>query len=801
MIRRAQLPVSINALAHAIKPAKTVLLLGAGASVPSGAPTGAQLAAELWKRVAKTESISSDLRETATILQRRFSRRAIVDVIVSTLSSLKPSGGILGIPEFGWEKIFTTNFDKLIEDAYRQKNISLTAIRSNYDFSSREADKGTRLFKIHGCISQDESLGDKASMTLTDQDYEDHKRYRQSLFAQLVSTFLEGDVLVIGQSLRDAHLSALIREILNAKQEGAPGQVYALIYETDEYRAPLLEDIGLKIAFGDIDGFVHELAGSIEILPENASPLEIGLPLSLVSTVSDVSIEVARAPNVLRMFNGGAATYADIATQATFERSQQIESSAGISGELQTLTIIGAAGVGKTTFARQLGCIARNSNFAVWEHKTDFIFQAKPWIDLEVKFRSEGNQAILILDECTHYLRQTNTLVEYLGGVEKPALRLILTANAAAWAPRLKSPKFFTKGRIIQLSQLENAEINSLITLVNRKPEISRLVQSNFKSLNRTEQVQALRQKCSADMFVCLKNIFANESLDIILLQEYDELDDAVQELYRYVAALEAVGTRVHRQLIMRMLHVASDQVMSLLTRMAGIVDEYDINPREGIYGWRTRHLVIARKITEYKFSSVQELEGLFEEIIDNINPSVPIELNTIREICDSEFGIGRLGDGVTKQKLYRRLIETAPGERIPWHRLIRELLREGRFEEAESIIKQAESSVGSDAPLDRYKVRLLIVRSQKVQGISEGDRVALLRKAYELAWSNTLRNRWDKYSYYTLCDVAGLLVQKGENSYILQEALSHSRQAADKILDPEMNGRLREIELNNIRR
>src|SRR6185312_2914825 len=130
---------------------------------------------------------------------------------------------------------------------------------------------------------------------------------------------------------------------------------------------------------------------------------------------------------------------------------------------------------------------------------------------------------------------------------------------------RLKNPKFFTKGRIFELSQLEAAEINSLITLVEHKPEISRLVQSSFKSMNRNEQFSALKQKCSADMFVCLKNIFANESLDIILLQEYEELDPPVQDLYRYVAALEAVGTRVHRQLMIRMLGIQADQVQASL--------------------------------------------------------------------------------------------------------------------------------------------------------------------------------------------------------------------------------------------
>ena len=184
------MPISIDALARALKPSATSLLIGAGASVPSGAPTGMQLATDLWKRVAGATALSADLRETATILQRRFSRRAVVDVVVKSLSGLRPTGGLLGLPKFGWKRIFTTNFDKLMEGAYGQQGIAFVPIRSNYDFSSKESAQGVRIFKIHGCISQDESLGDKASMTLTDRDYETHKQYRQLLFAKLSSSLL-----------------------------------------------------------------------------------------------------------------------------------------------------------------------------------------------------------------------------------------------------------------------------------------------------------------------------------------------------------------------------------------------------------------------------------------------------------------------------------------------------------------------------------------------------------------------------------------------------------------------------------
>jgi len=224
-------------------------------------------------------------------------------------------------------------------------------------------------------------------------------------------------------------------------------------------------------------------------------------------------------------------------------------------------------------------------------------------------------------------------------------------------------------------------------------------------------------------------------------------------------------------------------------------VDEYDIDPKEGVYGWATRHVVVARRITDYKFSSLQEMSVLFQTIIANINPAVPIELQSVRDICDREYGIGRLGDTKERQKLYRLLIEAVPGERIPWHRLIRELLSEENLEETEYVIRNAEKSVGSDTPIDRYRVRLLLSRAQKTLKISTGDRVAMLRRAYEMASRNTEKHKWDKLSYFTLCDVAVQLVQRGENKYVLEEAIDKLKTAYNTILDPEMPRKIRDYQ------
>lgn len=792
------MPISLNELVDSLRK-DPALLLGAGASVPSGAPAGKALAEKLWENVAKIEPISDDLLETTSILCRRHGRSVVVEEIKKILSRLKPTGGLLGLPTIEWGAIFTTNFDQLVEAAFRRHEKPLAVFRSNYDFTRKEDASGCRLYKLHGCISQDRSAGDQSSLLLTEDDYDDYKAFRQASFVELERTLLQSDVLVVGQSLRDVHLQELVKEVLKARKQGAQGRVFLLVYDRDDIRAQLLEDRGAKIAFGSIDELIHafsEAGSATNAATRVGDSQETLLPASLIASVRDVATECHQASNVVRMFNGGPATYADVVAGVTFGRDLEGNVLDGFTqSEINVAIITGAAGVGKTTLARKIALSLHTRGYSAWEHKNEFIFRHKAWLETEAQLREAGVRGLLVLDECTHYMKEINNLLDSLAELDKPALQVLATANSAQWAPRIKTKNFFVRGKQISLSALSEDEIRSLLNLLENSRPISDLVHGDFKREVRSKQFERLRQRCSADMFVCLKNIFANENLDTILLQEYDLLEEPLQEYYRFVAALEAVGTRVHRQLILRMLNISASHVTAVLHGLSGIIDEFDIKPSRGIYGWSTRHLVIAQKITEYKFSHVDELTKLFDQVIDHINPLEPLELQSVRAICDTDYGIGRIADSPTRERLYKRLVSIVPGERIPWHRLIREKLEQNNITETEYLIRDAIEAAGADSPIDRYKVRLLVLRSNLTPGISSQDRLALLRKAFELALTNTHRHKLDKYAYRELCTVAIELNKRGENVAHMDEAIARMREGTELIMDPDLDRMLQQFE------
>lgn len=146
-------------------------------------------------------------------------------------------------------------------------------------------------------------------------------------------------------------------------------------------------------------------------------------------------------------------------------------------------------------------------------------------------------------------------------------------------------------------------------------------------------------------MFVCLKNIFANDSFDDIVLREYADLEENLREIYRYVSAMENAGVRVHRQLILRLLGIEANSIQGILDNLTDIVSEYNIYAPSGIYGWRTRHSVIAGLVTKYKFPDLDRTIALFDAVIDNISPTYDIEIRSLRELCNVETGIARIPD------------------------------------------------------------------------------------------------------------------------------------------------------------
>lgn len=454
--------------------------------------------------------------------------------------------------------------------------------------------------------------------------------------------------------------------------------------------------------------------------------------------------------------------------------------------------ITGVSGVGKSTLARRVLHRISKEGWKAFEHRTDFPLSPDHWLQYEQTLTAAGQKAVLLIDNCPTFQRQVNMLVRRLP--PDGALRLILTAETSAWRPRQKDPRLFTHSRMETLSSLSPAEISLLRDLIVNTTSLRALVSTSFGSRSRPEQIDHLRRRCLADMFVCLKALTESDSLDDIILREFAAIDAAYQDVYRLTAALEAAGALPHRQMILRITGVSASLIGATLDVLEGLVEEqqdYDLGQGDrGIYLWRTRHEVIAQIVARYKYSDPEERRQLFQTVIESANPTYYVELRSLRELCNGDWGIRSLPDPNDRVALYRQIASIVPTDRVSRHRLIRELLHSEQLGDAEAELRLAADDLGLDPPLQRYRVRLLIQRSQS-SDLPIEDRKAILRQATNEAETGLRRFQDSKYMYLVVGDIAEEWHSLTGETGLVEWAVLQIRRGYELLKDPDLLDRV----------
>lgn len=787
------MPISLSVLCSQIDPAKTTLLLGAGSTIPSGGLSGPALALYLAKEFETLQVNGYTLMETTSLIEKGTSRKVLVRSLQKKISPIKASGAILTIPDFPWRALYTTNYDTVLEQAYAAVGADLAVYSSNFDFTVHEDAVSSKLFKFHGTIERDKSIdGGPSSLIVTERDYDSAREYREMIYKTLSIDMNLGPLLVIGNTLAEPDLKDILQEAIKLKRDsGGNGRIVLLLYTKDEQRASLFEEKGIDVVFGSLDDFVVEMLKSFKPgapIRSDAAGLLNGAEVLHVEAI-DIRHAMEGFPtNVHRMFNGSPASYSDVLAGLCFQRDATGKIQTAIE-DVDTIAalILGASGVGKTTLARMAMVALVGQNRNCWEHKSEFSVHPDEWLKVEANLRKANELGVLFIDDAHLHLREVNMLITGLAKTGSPHLKLVLTSTKHKWNPRIKASYLFSQTKQFEISRLSQNEIGNLIALFEHKKEISDLVETKFHGYGVPERRRRLTERCGADMFVCLKNIFSSDSLDDIILREYADLDDAPREVFRTVSAMEASGVQLHRQIIIRTLGIPADNIAGVLAGLDEIVTEHTIDQKEGIYRWQGRHPVISEIILSYKFSDEDEYAALIERIIENLVVTKNIEVRSLREMCDMTSGIGRIKDVEKQNYLFRRMITLAPSERVPRHRLIRNLINESKFPEATSEIRIFERDLGSDAPITRYKALLQLRRAQNAKSILKEDRLTILQDALKLAKDGVRKYDDDKGQHEVHLDIGLEILRLSGDWKPFDDALDIAKVAEQRSLDPDI--------------
>ncbi|HEY4574609.1 MAG TPA: SIR2 family protein, partial [Thermoanaerobaculia bacterium] len=182
------------------------VFVGAGVSVGAGLPNWASLVKSLADDIEDCPDCSFlDIAQYYAIVRSRMTlvehlRRALgipKDFSTETYETLLD----LQIRHF-----FTTNFDELLEEAFRRQGIDPNVIAHNEHVSFWDESK-VQVIKLHG------DLRDPASIVITAEDYEDYF-HSHSALADLVKAELQTrTVLFLGYSFNDIDLRMILARV------------------------------------------------------------------------------------------------------------------------------------------------------------------------------------------------------------------------------------------------------------------------------------------------------------------------------------------------------------------------------------------------------------------------------------------------------------------------------------------------------------------------------------------------------------------------------------------------------------
>ena len=207
-----------DSLFELIRKEEVIIWAGSGLSLYAGFPSGKDLGSILVENLTKTEKLNINVNLPLPDLAEEFYRlkgnnkNTLIRILIDTFKNKQPKSTeyhekLSIIPHF--KTIITTNYDTLIEDAFKQKG---QVIISSKQIAYLEKEK-TQIFKVHGDLSEPDSI------IITKSDYNNFFKdnSENDVYWTVIKERLSTkNVLFLGYNLEDPNVSVIFDRITDA---------------------------------------------------------------------------------------------------------------------------------------------------------------------------------------------------------------------------------------------------------------------------------------------------------------------------------------------------------------------------------------------------------------------------------------------------------------------------------------------------------------------------------------------------------------------------------------------------------
>ena len=210
-----------DVLVDAVSAKRAVLFLGAGASIGATRsngqkiPDAGKLGANLSTEFLHSEYNHADFKTIYDFACSARSVRDVQDFIQKQLSDYTPAPFHFLIPQFAWAGIITTNYDLVLEEAYKLADDPLQELLPNCKDGDGVPEtlgqNGLLYVKLHGCITHYQDV--TPPLIASTEQIIRHKEGRAGQFAQFLEWAKTKTIIFAGYGLADFNLRTLLDEI------------------------------------------------------------------------------------------------------------------------------------------------------------------------------------------------------------------------------------------------------------------------------------------------------------------------------------------------------------------------------------------------------------------------------------------------------------------------------------------------------------------------------------------------------------------------------------------------------------
>ena len=202
---------------------KVILFLGAGASYGAKnakgqtPPLGKKLGEMISDKFLGGAYKDYPLNQIGELAISESDLTTVQEYIREIFEGFEPTEAHLMMTTFRWDCIATTNYDLLIEKAYRQNKghavqVAVPFIENGDRVEEKMRDqRSLMLLKLHGCITR--TANATCPLILTTDQYIDYLSGRDRIFDHLKYKAFEHPIVFVGYSLQDANLRAILLEL------------------------------------------------------------------------------------------------------------------------------------------------------------------------------------------------------------------------------------------------------------------------------------------------------------------------------------------------------------------------------------------------------------------------------------------------------------------------------------------------------------------------------------------------------------------------------------------------------------